>query len=438
MVSALDSEISSSTFSDLKIAEHFSDEAEIRALILVERELAQVQESLGIIPSAVGKEIYSSLENLSIDSAALATGYKKDGIVIPALLVQLRANLSPIAADHLHFGATSQDILDTALILRIDSALSIIEGNLATLVGSLKELAKNHKSTLMIGRTRNQNAAPIVFGLKVVNWLAPLQRQRKRLHELKPRLLRVQLGGAVGTNAALGSKGIEVNRELANALGLEASASPWHAQRDSIVEFSNWLNLTSSAIAKMAQDIYLLAQSDIGEVSFSGIGKSSTMPNKSNPVPTENLLALAAYCQSQSTLMQQTVIADHERDGVAMATERLVFPPLVCAAGGSILQAIHCLEIMQVNQEKMKENFAANRGLLMAEAASFELATAMPKVEAAKLVSKACEQSLINKTDMLDELATLTDVNVDFQKLKQAENYLGSVSDIIDSAVNAD
>ena len=194
--------------------------------------------------------------------------------------------MEPAAANYLHFGATSQDVIDTALIIRIKAAVVIIEKNLKDLTAELGRLAQKHRTTVMIGRTRNQNASPTVFALKIVNWLAPLQRQQQRLTELLPRLLVVQFGGAAGTNAALGNKGGEVNSALAATLGLAAAGSAWHAQRDTIVEFSNWLSMTAGQIGKMAQDILLMAQNEVGEIRFSGAGNSSTMPNKSNPVLT--------------------------------------------------------------------------------------------------------------------------------------------------------
>ena len=247
MVSAFDSHISSTLFADSELASFFSDEAEIKSLIQVEGELAKVQAALGVIPQQEGETISSVLGTLTIDPAVVSDGFKKDGIPIPALLKVVRTNLGDREANFLHWGATSQDVMDTALILRIKSAVVVIEKRIKTLNERLAELAQQHRATVMIARTRNQNAAPTVFGLKVVNWFMPLLRQRQRLHELLPRLLIVQLGGAVGTNAALGSRGIEISNALANTLELNP-ASPWHVQRDSIVEFSNWLAMTAGCL----------------------------------------------------------------------------------------------------------------------------------------------------------------------------------------------
>lgn len=435
MVSAQDSAITSSSFSDKEIAELFSDVGEIDALVLFERELARVQESLQIIPEGIGKEIYAALENAKFDSDLLATGFENDAIPIPALLKQLREQLEPAAANYLHFGATSQDVIDTALIIRIKAAVVIIEKNLKSLTAELSKLAQKHRTTVMIGRTRNQNASPTVFALKIVNWLAPLQRQQQRLTELLPRLLVVQFGGAAGTNAALGNKGGEVNSALAATLGLAAAGSAWHAQRDTIVEFSNWLSMTAGQIGKMAKDILLMAQNEVGEIRFSGAGKSSTMPNKSNPVLLETLLSLAGYCRAQSDLMGSTLLVSHERDGVCMSLDRLAFPPLICAAAASITQALKCLASISVNEEAMSRNLIADNGLIMAEMAVFELVKSMERSKASELVRQACELCLTNNSHMIDELESLTNVDLDWDALKQPKNYLGNAEEVIDSVL---
>ena len=435
VVSAQDSAITSSSFSDKEIAELFSDVGEIDALVLFERELARVQESLQIIPEGIGKEIYAALENAKFDSDLLATGFENDAIPIPALLKQLREQLEPAAANYLHFGATSQDVIDTALIIRIKAAVVIIEKNLKDLTAELGRLAQKHRTTVMIGRTRNQNASPTVFALKIVNWLAPLQRQQQRLTELLPRLLVVQFGGAAGTNAALGNKGGEVNSALAATLGLAAAGSAWHAQRDTIVEFSNWLSMTAGQIGKMAKDILLMAQNEVGEIRFSGAGKSSTMPNKSNPVLLETLLSLAGYCRAQSDLMGSTLLVSHERDGVCMSLDRLAFPPLICAAAASITQALKCLASISVNEEAMSRNLIADNGLIMAEMAVFELIKSMERSKASELVRQACELCLTNNSHMIDELESLTNVDLDWDALKQPKNYLGNAEEVIDSVL---
>ena len=438
MVSAFDSSISSSAFSDKELADLFSDEAELQALIKVERALARVQESLGIIPQGAGEEIHSALESPALDMASLAEGFKKDGIPIPALLKQLREILPETAANYLHWGATSQDIMDTALVLRLKTATDVINKNLSQLCKQLAALAQQHRATVMVARTRNQSAAPTVFGLKIVNWQMPLQRQQIRLQELLPRLLVVQFGGAVGTNAALGSKGLLVNQALAEALELNPSSAPWHAQRDGIVEFAMWCSLTAGVIGKMGQDLLLMSQNEVAEIAFSGAGKSSTMPNKSNPVLPETLLALAHFCRSQADLMQQTLLATHERDGVGMSLERIALAPLVCASGASVGLASQCIDTMQIDTKAMGKNLNSGNGSIMAEAAVFALSQVMDRLAASELVAKACGIAAQNDTQLIDELGKLVELPLDWESLKQAENYLGVADEIIDHVLKSE
>ena len=438
MVSALDSTLTSSIYSEKETAALFSDEAEINSLLKFEKELAMAQEELGIIPAGIGQKIFSSLDGFKISPASLAEGYAKDGIPIPALLKILKNELEEETANYLHFGATSQDALDTGLIIRVKAAIDVITRNFDRLIDELVSLASIHKTTVMIGRTRNQNGAPITFGLKIVNWIEPLKRQRRRLTELVPRLLVIQLGGSVGTNAALAPKGEEVAGKLAQALGLSLPVSPWHAQRDSIIEFANWLSMTAGQVGKIGKDLMLLAQNEIGEITFNNPGKSSTMPNKANPVLCETLVSLAAFCRSNADLIEQTALISHERDGVCMTIERLAFPTLVCAASASIVQAKTCLENMSVNMEAIQKNINADRGLFMAEAAVFALMKFTTRKQASELVSQACESCISNQSHMIDELKSLSSFNLDWESLRAPQNYLGNAQKIVEKAVNDD
>ena len=436
MVSALDSAFTSRVYADEETAALFSDEAEIDALIKFERELALAQESLGIIPPGTGREISTDLDDFKVAPASLAQGYAKDGIPIPALLEILRQKLKAETATYLHFGATSQDALDTALIIRIRSATTIIKKNLNHLITELIDLANKHKSTVMIGRTRNQNAAPTVFGLKVVNWLTPLTRQRKRLEELTPRLLVVQFGGSIGTNSALRKRGGDVCDKLAQALDLSLPDAPWHAQRDSIIEFANWLSMTAGQLGKVGKDLMLLSQNEINEININNPGKSSTMPNKANPVLFETLVSLAAFCRNNADLLEQTALTSHERDGVCMKIERLALPSLICAASASIVRARDCLKNMSVNIDAIRKNIVADRGLIMAEVALFSLMNFTTREKATALVSQACESCIINKSHMIDELKFLSDFDLDWESLKSLKNHLGDAQQIIEKVVN--
>ena len=372
------------------------------------------------------------LGSVAIRPSQLACGYARDGISVPTLVKTLRGQLPENARSYLHWGATSQDIEDTALVLRLKEVTEIMQSRLEALVDLLKTLCRSHRHTLMLARTRYQSAAPTVFGLKVANWLAPLQRQQQRLHELLPRLLVIQFGGAVGTLAALGKRGFEVSLKLAQALSLGPSTVPWHTQRDNIVEFANWMAMTAGIIGKLGQDLLLMAQSEIAEISFANSGKSSTMPQKSNPVTAETLVSLARYCSTQANSLQQAMVLSHERDGISMHLERLTLPNLICATASSLRLAGQSIETLQVNEDAMLANLESDNGMVLAEAASFELCKFISRQDAAELVIEACKNSTGSGVHMIDELSKLSDLKIDWQQLKNPENYLGMAEEIID------
>jgi 3-carboxy-cis,cis-muconate cycloisomerase len=348
MVSVFDSEISASVFADDEIKSLLSDVEQIRSALEVEAKLAMVQQALGLIPEGKGDTISRLLSTLKLEPKFLATAYAKDGISTPGLVRLTREQLPAEVGNFLHWGATSQDIEDSALVLRLKSLTRIMASRLDTLIALLQQLTESHRHTLTVARTRTQWATPTVFGLKTASWLAPLQRQKMRLHSLLPRLLVVQLGGAGGTLAAMGVRAAEVSRNLAATLDLNSPSMPWHNQRDNIVEFSNWLAMTSGIIGKMGQDFLLLAQSEVAEIGFTAAGGSSTMPQKSNPVIAENLVALARFSGTQIGTVHQTLLTANERDGVSMTLERMSLPALISACASSLRLAIAAIVNIEI------------------------------------------------------------------------------------------
>jgi len=435
-----DSQISIAVYADEEITRLFSDEAFITTLIAVESQLAQVQEELGVIPAGYGRTISRCLDTMKIDPAELSAGYAKDGIAVPALVAILRRQLPADVSSYLHWGATSQDIMDSALSLRLKSAVPVFMARISELIELLAGITQCHRRTFMLARTRGQAAAPTVFGLKTATWLAPLLRQKIRLTEMLPRLLVLQYGGAVGTLAMLGPDGRRVHTLLAERLGLYTVELPWHAQRDNLVEFANWLTMTAGVIGKIGQDMLLMSQSEIAEISFSDSGGSSSMPHKANPVVAETLVAIARHCFSESTSMQQAMVLSHERDGVGMTLEALAFPNLVCSGAASLKLVLRSIETMQVNTQVMGKNLAAMNGVILAEAATSQLSQFMDRDQAAALVSKACVQASSTGSHMIDELRTFAQLNeiaIDWPQLKLPENHLGAADDFISVLLNA-
>ena len=432
MVSVFDSEISASVFADDEIKSLLSDVEQIRSALEVEAKLAMVQQALGLIPEGKGDTISRLLSTLKLEPKFLATAYAKDGISTPGLVRLTREQLPAEVGNFLHWGATSQDIEDSALVLRLKSLTRIMASRLDTLIALLQQLTESHRHTLTVARTRTQWATPTVFGLKTASWLAPLQRQKMRLHSLLPRLLVVQLGGAGGTLAAMGVRAAEVSRNLAATLDLNSPSMPWHNQRDNIVEFSNWLAMTSGIIGKMGQDFLLLAQSEVAEIGFTAAGGSSTMPQKSNPVIAENLVALARFSGTQIGAVHQTLLTANERDGVSMTLERMSLPALISACASSLRLAIAAIDNIEIRGKTMLANLEKSNGMVLAEAAVFELSKFIDRKQATEIVYKACRDASDNGRHLIAELSKSSDAEVDWEQLKNPQNYLGVAQDFID------
>jgi 3-carboxy-cis,cis-muconate cycloisomerase len=391
-----------------------------------------VQQALGVIPEGKGDTISRLLSTLKLEPKFLATAYAKDGISTPGLVRLTREQLPAEVGNFLHWGATSQDIEDSALVLRLKSLTRIMASRLDTLIALLQQLTESHRHTLTVARTRTQWATPTVFGLKTASWLAPLQRQKMRLHSLLPRLLVVQLGGAGGTLAAMGVRAAEVSRNLAATLDLNSPSMPWHNQRDNIVEFSNWLAMTSGIIGKMGQDFLLLAQSEVAEIGFTAAGGSSTMPQKSNPVIAENLVALARFSGTQIGTVHQTLLTANERDGVSMTLERMSLPALISACASSLRLAIAAIDNIEIRGKTMLANLEKSNGMVLAEAAVFELSKFIDRKQATEIVYKACRDASDNGRHLIAELSKSSDAEVDWEQLKNPQNYLGVAQDFID------
>jgi len=255
----LDSAIFSPLFSDAEISALLTDEAFVGALVEVEAALARAQARVGVIPAATAEQI-SRVKAADIDITVLTTETIRSGFPIIALVQQIRRQAGEEAGSYVHWGATTQDIMDSAAVLQMRAASEIFQHDIREIIRRLSEVAQRHRTTVMAGRTHGQQALPITFGLKVASWMAPMLRHVERLDEILPRLLVVQFGGAAGTLAALGNKGLAVSEALADELKLAVPVMSWHAQRDSLVEFAGWLSLVTGSLGKMAQDVILLAQ----------------------------------------------------------------------------------------------------------------------------------------------------------------------------------
>lgn len=427
-VSPFDSALLGPLFGDAEAAAHFTDAAEIAAMVAVERALARAEGAAGVIPAEAAAAIDQGLAGFAPEPAALAAGTLSAGVPVPALVAALRKPLAAQAGQWLHWGATSQDIVDTALALRLQPVLALLDARLATLADTLAQAARRWRDLPMAGRTRSQVAAPITFGLRVARWRQPLPALRADLARLAPRLARVQLGGAVGSNSAIAPHGPAVAAALAADLGLH-DAPAWHTDRTALGALAGWCAAVTGTLGKMAADLVLMGRSESGEARAGAGGGSSTMPQKSNPVAAETIIALARLTACLTTPLHLAAIHAEERDGAAWSLEWLTVPQIVVATASVLRQAQGLAETLAPDPGRMDEILEGGGGVALAEAASFLLAAHMPRAEAQALVKRAVAALAGTGETLAEALTRLGPVPV---TLTPAD-ALGGVGEAIDA-----
>lgn len=434
-----DSLIIAPLFRDDFVAQQFSDEQLIAYLLTVEVALANVQSRLGVIPADVAETIQLAISGMKVDLAQLRESVKKSSIPTISLVSQIRHATEERYEPYIHWGATSQDIMDTALILQLRACIDYIKDLMIAVIQQFGAIAHQHRKTIMAGRTHSQQALPITFGFKVAGWIAPLLRHINRLQGLKTRLLVVQLGGAVGTLASLGNDGLAVERELAMELGLGLPEFAWHTQRDNLVEFASWLALVTGSLAKMAQDIILMAQTEIGELRESddpSRGGSSTMPQKSNPIISELIVTAARTQAGLLSNMVQAMIHEHERATGAWQMEWLALPQMVHLTAVSLSHADFLSKNLVVDTRQMRENVANSNGMMMAEALDLALAPHLGRGESKAVIKQAVKEAVIGGKHLVDVVSKRVAVDIDWDKFRDESNYLGAAQERIDKVLN--
>jgi 3-carboxy-cis,cis-muconate cycloisomerase len=425
-------------FSTPEMRRLFGDERRVAAMVAVEAALARAQARCGVIPTDAARAITVAAGRFKPDLAALGAGSDAAGVPIPALVAQLRKAVGGDAASWAHWGATSQDIVDTALVLLLRDATTLFDRRLADLAERMADLAREHRDTVMSARTRLQQAAPTTFGLKLAGWRAPLVANRDRLAELSSRLLVVQFGGAAGTLAPLGDAGIAVMEALAAELDLGVPALPWHTRRDAFAELAGWLSLVTGSLGKLGLDVGLMTQSEIGELRESrdtARGGSSTLPQKANPVGSEMLVALARQNAGALASMHQALLHENERSGMGWSLEWLALPGMLMATDAALVHAQRIADGLVVDTARMAANIEASYGMMLAEAASFALAAHMPRPEAQKLVKDAVATALAEGRHLFDVLAETGPAGIDWAALRRPENWLGVAGVFVDRAL---
>jgi 3-carboxy-cis,cis-muconate cycloisomerase len=391
---------------DPATAAAFTGEAELAAMLRVEVALARVQAQSGLIPAEAAEAIAAHVAGVRLTPEQLAAGTAIDGVPVPTLVAALRRSGEGNAAlGWIHWGATSQDILDTGLALRLAEVIALWQARLDTLIDLLGRMAEAHADLAMAGRTYGQAATPTSFGALVASWGRPLVRHRDRLAALMPDLLMVSVSGAAGTSAAMGPDAAAVRSGLATALGLADPGASWHAERDGIAAFGQWMAGVTASLAKMGADLVTLSQTGIGEVRLAGAGGSSTMPQKQNPVGPSLLVALAPYVSALSGALNQAVVHRLQRDGSAWFTEWLALPQAAMATGRALALSLEVASAIAPDAEAMAAGLHQGGGTIFAEAVTFALARRMPRPDAARIVAALSRRALAGEGALLDLVA---------------------------------
>ncbi|WP_221029075.1 lyase family protein [Actomonas aquatica] len=411
---------------DANAAALFRGPAWWHELLHVELALVEAQARAGAVPADAAQSIATAAVTFQIDEAALAASEATHGFPVLGLVAQLKQHVGEPAARWVHWGGTTQDILDNALVCQLSRGLDTCDRRLASLVLAFADLAHDHRETYCLGRTHLQAALPTSYALKAGNWLAPLRRHQTRLPALRQRLHSVQCGGAAGTLAAWGEHGPAIIREFAAALNLAPSPLPWHTQRDALFETADWLVLIAQSLCKFGQDLLLLSQSDIAEVDVSvgAAGGSSAMPQKCNPIRCEALLQSARRVIHERNALSLYPPPEHER-GTATTVAELTHLPLILAATIDALDTALTLATgLRIDVARARVNLDATRGLVWAEAATLALSKHLPPTAARALVKAAIADVGTGEGDLISLLRERTDAPIDWDRLTDPAAHL--------------
>ncbi|WP_284691951.1 3-carboxy-cis,cis-muconate cycloisomerase [Pseudomonas oligotrophica] len=414
----------------------FCDRGRLQGLLDFEAALARAEAAVGVISPAAVAPIVEACRAERYDVPALAAAIASAGNSAIPLVKALGREVAASDADaekYLHLGATSQDAMDTGLVLQLRAALALLRADLARLAGALAVQAERHAELPMSGRTWLQHATPVTLGMKIASWLGAITRHRQRLAELEPRLLCLQFGGASGSLAALGEQAWPVSQALAAELGLNLPEQPWHTQRDRLAELAGVLGLIAGSLGKLGRDLSLLMQTDVGEVfepAAPGKGGSSTMPHKRNPVGSAVLIAAATRAPGLVATMLAAMPQEHERSLGLWHAEWETLPELCCLVSGALAQALIAVPGLEIDAERMRGNLERTRGLVMAEAVSIALAQRVGREKAHHLVERCCREAVAEGRHLRGVLGETPEVcaelnDAELDRLLDPACYLG-------------
>src|SRR3954451_9206237 len=440
----VDSTIFGDIFSTDAMRAVWSDENRTRKYLDVEAALARVQGRLGIIPQEAADEIVANCVFDKIDMAKLKAQTERIGYPILGVVSQLNALCRDKLGEYCHWGATTQDITDTATVLQIREGLAIVERELAAVSAAMAGHAKTHRLTPMIGRSNLQQAIPVTFGYKMAGLLSAIERHRERLAQLKERVLVGEFAGAAGTLASLEKGAMETQAGLCAELGLKQPVIAWHTIRDNIAEVGTFLGLVGGTLGKLSMDVKLMMQTEVGEVyePFAhGRGSSSTMPQKRNPISSCYIHAAISVVRQHSAALMDAMVADHERSTGPWEIEWIVLPEAFCLMAGALKQARSVVEGLEVDPEAMRRNIDLTGGLVMSEAVMMGLGPYLGRGYAHDLVYDLCREAVTQRRPLLDLLAENEEISKHLDrdalaKLLDPANYLGQAGVMVDRVLD--
>lgn len=425
-----------------------SDHGYVRRMLAFEAALARAEGLEGVIPSGAASAISRAVEGLHDEdvnemAAAIAEGTARAGTPVIPLVKLLTARVDPDGQAYVHWGATTQDVMDTALALQMRDVSDLLDLGLSQLASALATLAHRHRDTPMIGRTVLQHALPVTFGLKAAGWLGGVTRTRQRLAESAPRVLALQFGGAAGTLASLSSKGPAVAERLAMELGLALPAMPWHAARDRIAEMAAFCGILCGTLGKIGRDVTLMMQTDVQEAfepAAPGRGGSSTMPHKRNPVLSALLVSAGLQAPGLVATLMAAQMHEHERAAGPAHAEWRTLPELLRLTAGALKAAIALAEGLDMRPDRMRAGIDTTNGLVMAEAVMMALGASLGRLEAHHAVDEACRAALAQNRHLRDVLAEDGRIGAALgperlRALFEPEAYLGAAGLFVDAAI---
>jgi 3-carboxy-cis,cis-muconate cycloisomerase len=437
---ALDSAILGDIFSTADMRRVFSDETRIACYLEFEAALARVQARLGIIPAQAADEIVRKCKVENIDFAKLKRQTERIGYPVLPVVQQIVALCADGLGEWCHWGATTQDITDTATVMQIRMGLDLVENDMNAISASLADLARRYRDTPMAGRSNLQQAVPITFGFKAASLLAAMQRHRARLKELRPRVLVGEFGGAAGTLSSLGTEGLKVQSALVAELGLGEPEIAWHTVRDRIAEVGCFLGLVTGTLGKLSMDVKLLMQTEVAEVFepfHEARGSSSTMPQKRNPISCLYIHSTAALVRQNAAALMEAAVADHERSTGPWEIEWIALPEIFLLAAGCLAQSRDLAAGLQVDEQRMRQNLDLTQGMIVSEAVMMALGPRLGRQRAHDLVYDVCRKVSATGRPLADLLAEDAEISqhatrAELAQMTDPANYLGLAGEMVD------